>query len=75
MKDNYDFSAGVKNPYIKESSKQDVALLLDTATVNYFKGLAEVSGIAYQTIMERYLTDCARQRREITIDAKHHREC
>jgi len=58
MRNEYDFSAGVKNPYVKPP-KATVTIRLDKETVTYFKGLAEQVNIPYQTLINSYLADCA----------------
>ena len=60
MKKHYDFSTmkGKKNPYIKYL-KQPVTMRLDCESVEYFKSLAEDSGIPYQTLINLYLRECA----------------
>ncbi len=60
MREEYDFSQGVRNPYIKHSRKQ-ITINLEESTVTYFKQLAEESGIPYQTLINLYLTDCAKK--------------
>ncbi len=64
MRDNYDFSNAVKNPYAKRM-KQQVTILLDKDTFDYFKGLAEEKGISYQRLINLYLRDCADQKRQL----------
>jgi uncharacterized protein (DUF4415 family) len=58
MRDEYDFSNGVKNPYIRQP-KTAVTIRLDKATVDYFKALSEQVNMPYQTLINLYLTDCA----------------
>ena len=58
MRDEYDFSEGVKNPYIKPS-KTTITIRLDKETVTYFKDLAEKTHMPYQTLINSYLADCA----------------
>ncbi|MDL2290556.1 BrnA antitoxin family protein [Desulfovibrio sp. OttesenSCG-928-F20] len=58
MRDEYDFSDGVKNPYAKQP-KATVTIRLDKATVDYFKGLSEQVNMPYQTLINLYLADCA----------------
>lgn len=60
MRDEYDFSNGEKNPYIKEG-KTIITIRLDTATVNYFKNLSKEINMPYQTIINSYLAECAAQ--------------
>ncbi len=58
MRDEYDFSEGIKNPYAKPS-KTMVTIRLDSDTVAYFKNLAAETNIPYQTLINSYLADCA----------------
>ena len=58
MRDEYDFSGGVKNPYVKPP-KQAVTIRLDKETVAYFKNMAEQVNVPYQTLINSYLADCA----------------
>ncbi|WP_165069524.1 MULTISPECIES: BrnA antitoxin family protein [unclassified Desulfovibrio] len=63
MRDEYDFSNGIKNPYIKPQ-KTTVTIRLDTTVVEYFKGLSEQINIPYQTLINAYLADCAAKQRK-----------
>ena len=65
MKAHYDFSKmkGRKNPSIKYL-KQPVTIRLDRDTVSYFKSMAEMAGIPYQTLINLYLRDCAVNQRK-----------
>ena len=58
MKKTYDFSKGKRNPYAKRLKKQ-VTIRLDESTLDYFKDLAEETGIPYQTLINLFLRDCA----------------
>jgi predicted DNA binding CopG/RHH family protein len=58
MKDNYDFSKGKRNPYARRLKKQ-VTIRLDEPTLEYFKELADDTGIPYQTLINLFLRDCA----------------
>lgn len=68
MKDHYNFSKmkGKKNPYIK-FLKQPITMRLDRDSVDYFKSLAEESGIPYQTLINLYLRDCAINHRKLQM--------
>jgi len=68
MREHYDFSKmkGKKNPYIKYL-KQPVTIRLDKDSVDYFKSLAEESGIPYQTLINLYLRDCAAKERKLDM--------
>ena len=68
MRAHYDFDRmkGRKNPYTKYL-KQPVTMRLDRDTVSYFKSLAEETGIAYQTLINLYLRDCAVHQRKLRM--------
>ena len=68
MREHYDFSKmkGRKNLYIKYL-KQPVTMRLDVDSVDYFKSLAEESGIPYQTLINLYLRDCAAKERKLNM--------
>ncbi|MCB9006975.1 MAG: BrnA antitoxin family protein [Ardenticatenaceae bacterium] len=68
MRDHYDFAKmkGKKNPYTKYL-KQSVTMRLDRDSVNYFKSLAEETGIPYQTLINLYLRDCAMNQRKLKM--------
>ena len=66
MRDEYDFSKAVKNPYAKRIKRQ-VTLNLSADTVDYFKAMAMDSGIPYQTLINLYLTECAEKKRRISL--------
>jgi len=57
MKDSYDFSGGIKNPYFSRLKKQ-ITIRIDADTIEYFKDLSEDIGIKYQQLINFYLTDC-----------------
>jgi uncharacterized protein (DUF4415 family) len=63
MKDSYDFSKGKRNPYAKRLKKQ-VTIRLDEGTLEYFKDLAEDTGIPYQTLINLFLRDCAQTKKK-----------
>ena len=68
MRDEYDIQElhPRKNPYAKKL-KQQVTINLNSDTVAYFKALAEQNGIPYQTLINLYLTDCAENKRQLSI--------
>ena len=67
MRREYDFSKGRKNPYASRL-KRSVTIRLDSFTVDYFKSLAADTGIAYQTLINLYLRECAGSRRRLTME-------
>lgn len=68
MRAHYDFSKmkGKKNPYIKYL-KQPVTMRLDKDSIEYFKALAEESGIPYQTLINLYLRECAANEKKLDL--------
>ena len=66
MRKEYDFSKAKPNPYIKKLRKQ-ISIRIDVDTINYFKKQAEETGIAYQNLMNLYLSDCATHSKHINI--------
>ncbi len=55
-----------KNPYSNRLKKQ-VTINIDSDTVDYFKKLSDVTGLPYQTLINLYLTDCAKNKRQLNI--------
>lgn len=66
MREHYDFSDSVKNPYAKKLKKQ-VTIRLDEDTIDYFKELADDKGIPYQSLINLYLRDCAQSHRDLKM--------
>lgn len=66
MKKSYDFSKAKKNPYAKDLKKQ-VTIRLDVETIEYFRDLAEETGIKYQTLINLYLRDCAATEKRLNM--------
>jgi len=66
MRKEYDFTNAKPNPYVKKLRKQ-ISIRLDIDTIGYFKKKAEETGIAYQNLINLYLSDCAIHSRNINI--------
>jgi len=66
MRKEYDFSNAKLNPYIKKLRKQ-ISIRIDIDTIKFFKKQAEETGIAYQNLMNLYLSDCAINSKQINI--------
>ena len=66
MKEEYDFSNAKKNPYAKKL-RQQVTINLDSSVIDYFKEMSASSGIPYQTLINLYLSDCVKSRRQLNI--------
>ncbi len=60
MRKEYDFTTmkGRRNPHAKGLKKQ-VTLRLGVDVIEYFKALAEETGIPYQNLINLYLRECA----------------
>ena len=69
MKEEYDFSKAVKNPYAK-MIKQQVTINLEADTVSYFKDMSKQCGIPYQTLINLYLSDCKNKKLKPDISWK-----
>ncbi|MBO5995505.1 MAG: antitoxin [Firmicutes bacterium] len=57
------------NPYAKELKKQ-ITIKLAPFIIDYFKEQAVETGIPYQTLINLYLTDCAKNKRKLDISWK-----
>jgi len=59
MRKEYDFAKmeGRRNPYAKELKKQ-ITIRVGVDVLEYFKDLAEETGIPYQNLINLYLRDC-----------------
>lgn len=67
MKKEYDFSSmkEIKNPYARK--KKAVGINLSPAVIDYFKRMAEETGISYQKLIDLYLLDCVKRRRKLAL--------
>ena len=65
MKTEYDLSAmkSRKNPYASKL-KQQVTIRMGGDVIEYFKNMAEETGIPYQSLINLYLRDCVAQHRK-----------
>lgn len=66
MQKEYDFSNAVKNPYVGKLKKQ-ITINIDSDSIEYFKAQSKNCGIPYQTLINLYLADCARQKKELHL--------
>ena len=71
MREEYDIKSlnPRKNPYARQLKKQ-VTIKIDISTIDYFKDLSEENGIPYQTLINMYLSDCARNKRKLQMNWK-----
>lgn len=69
MRQHYDFSKARRNPYAARLKRQ-VTIRLDRATIDYFRGMADSTGIPYQTLINLYLRECASSKRRPSLEWK-----
>lgn len=67
MRDQYDFSNSVPNPYVKKLKKQ-ITIRLDQDVIEYFKQLSDKNGVPYQNLINLYLKDCASSHKELKLN-------
>jgi len=66
MREEYDFSNSVKNPYSKKIKKQ-ITIRIDSETINYFKELSTEFDMPYQNLINLYLNDCAENHKKLKL--------
>ena len=64
---NFDKMKGRKNPYSK-NLKQQVTMRIGVDIVEYFKNLAEETGVPYQNLINLYLRDCVQSNRKLSLN-------
>lgn len=57
---------GRKNPYAKKLKKQ-VTIRMGVDIIEYFKNMAEETGIPYQNLINLYLRDCVQSNRKLSL--------
>lgn len=55
-----------KNPYSNRLKKQ-ITINIDGNTADYFKAMSDKTGLPYQTLINLYLSDCAKNNRQLNI--------
>ena len=68
MKAEYDLSRmkSRKNPYAAQLKKQ-VTIRMGDDVVEYFKSMADETGIPYQSLINLYLRDCMAKHRRLVM--------
>ena len=67
MKDEYNFSDSVQNPY-SNKLKKHITIRIEEEIVDYFKALSEEMGIPYQSLINLYLRDCMRSQKKLSLE-------
>ena len=67
MREEYDFSNAIKNPYAQKlkAEKQQVTINLNTSTITYFKNMSAQTNIPYQNLINLYLDECVREEKKL----------
>lgn len=68
MKQEYNLSKMKrrKNPFAKQLKKQ-VTIRMGLDVIEYFKNMAEETGIPYQNLINLYLRDCMASQRKLSF--------
>ena len=68
MKKEYDLSQmkSRRNPYAARLKRQ-VTIRMGDDVIEYFKAMADETGIPYQTLINLYLRDCVANERELDL--------
>ena len=67
MRKEYDFSKSKRNPYAR-ALKRQITIRLDEKTIGYFKQVSAETGLAYQSLINLYLADCAQHHRKLHLN-------
>ncbi|MBD2294446.1 antitoxin [Anabaena sphaerica FACHB-251] len=71
MRENYDFSKSVKNPYSKQL-KEQVTIDLEKDVIQYFEEIAQETGISYLSLINLYLRECMENKRKLSLIESNH---
>jgi uncharacterized protein (DUF4415 family) len=66
MRENYDFSKSVKNPY-SQQLKQQVTIDLEKDIIQYFEEIAQETGISYLNLINLYLRECMENKPKLSL--------
>ena len=66
MREEYDFSNSVANPYTKKDRRQ-VTMNLDADIIDFFKARAGETGIPYQRLINLYLSQCVAEDKKLAF--------
>ena len=66
MRENYDFSNAIKNPYSKQLKTQ-ITIDLEQDIIKYFEEKAQETGISSVGLINLYLRDCMENKRELPL--------
>ena len=66
MREEYDFSESMPNPYV-EKPRKPVTINIDVDTIDYFKKESARTGVPYQTIINMFLNQCVEEGRHLSF--------
>ena len=71
MREEYDFSKAKQGRF--SGTKQQITIRIESGTIAYFKELSAQVGMPYQSLINLYLTDCAKKKKtlEFTSSIDH----
>jgi uncharacterized protein (DUF4415 family) len=67
MRDNYDFSKAIKNPYSKQLKTQ-ITIDLEQDVIKFFEEKAQETGISSVSLINLYLRDCVKNKRDLPLE-------
>jgi hypothetical protein len=50
-----------------QNPKKLITIRIETASIDYFKKLAEETGISYQNLINLFLSDCAKRKKKPNV--------
>ena len=69
MREEYDFSKGIKNPYTRKQ-KTKISINVDNEVIEYFKSQSMDLDVPYQTLINLYLRDCVINEKKLNLQWK-----
>lgn len=66
MRDEYDFTDSVPNPYVNRvPQRKTVTMNMDVRVIDYFKEESRRTGVPYQNLINMYLLECVEEQKHI----------
>lgn len=61
----YAYASKEKTVEQEKNIKKQITIRIDSEAIDYFKSMADETGIKYQQLINLYLTDCARKKTKL----------
>lgn len=71
MRDEYDFTGAIRNPYMQQY-KNEVSIMLDDETLLFLKEQAKVQKVPYKTLASMFLSYCAKEHTDNETERHSH---